>query len=156
MTFFDDSENNQTLTNMSSLLVFVQFAMIGFIAYPLDAPLLTILSIAVFSLGVSVFALAYFAMPGKTFTVMPEPTADGQLITDGIYHYIRHPMYSSILLCATGANLAYHSPLKWAGEIVLVAVLIMKIRREETMLTNKYERYAAYKMRTKAILPYIV
>ncbi|MBC7500527.1 MAG: isoprenylcysteine carboxylmethyltransferase family protein [Herminiimonas sp.] len=156
MIFFNDSKNNQTPTNMSSLLVFLQFAMIGFIAYPLDAPLLTILPIAVFSLGVSVFAMAYFAMPGKTFSVMPEPTAGGQLITNGIYHYIRHPMYSSVLLCATGANLAYHSPLKWAGEIVLVAVLIMKIRREEAMLTNKYKGYAAYKMRTKALLPYIV
>lgn len=140
---------------MSYLLVFLQFAMIGFIAYPFDAPLLTVLPISVFSLGLVVFASAYLAMPGKTFTVMPEPTADGRLITSGIYHYIRHPMYSSVLLCATGANLAYDSPLKWAGEIVLVAVLIVKIKREETLLTAKYASYAAYKKRTKALLPYI-
>jgi protein-S-isoprenylcysteine O-methyltransferase Ste14 len=80
-----------------------------------------------------------------------------QLITSGIFRYIRHPIYSGALLGVFGFYLAYRSL------IVLIAVsiihfLIFKHRLlfEEGILTEEFgEEYKEYMKRTKRLIPYL-
>ncbi len=95
-------------------------------------------------------------MPSRSFSVMPEPTREGELVTRGIYRHVRHPMYLAVLLCGLAACLAYGSALKWGLLALLAGVLIAKIRREERLLLARFEDYAAYRLRTKALIPYLI
>lgn len=140
---------------MSRLLVALQFLLIALIAAPFSRPLLTFANVALFATGLVVFAAALSAMKLKTFTVMPDPKAGGELITAGIYRFIRHPMYLSVLLCAIAACLAYGSGLKWIFTIALAAVLIVKIRYEEKLLMVRFDGYSAYRNHSKALIPFV-
>jgi protein-S-isoprenylcysteine O-methyltransferase Ste14 len=141
---------------MSLLLVLLQFVLIAAIAFPFAAPAPSLPGILLFACGIAVFFLALAAMRMKTFTVMPEPKAGGELVTAGIYGVVRHPMYLAVLLCAAGAALAYGSPWKWALAAVLAAVLVFKLRREERMLAARYPGYAEYRRHTRALIPFLL
>lgn len=141
---------------MSLLLVTLQFLLIALIIFPFNAPTLNVLNAGLFAAGMIVFFLALFAMKQRTFTVMPEPKEQGELITRGIYRLVRHPMYLSVLLCAIGASLAYAEIWKWPGSGLLMLVLVMKMRREEKLLCSRYPGYASYRKKVKAIIPFIL
>ncbi|MGZ3236563.1 MAG: methyltransferase family protein [Burkholderiaceae bacterium] len=141
---------------MSLFLVALQFLLITLVAFPFSAPLPTVLNVSLFVAGIVVFFLALFAMKQRTFTVMPEPKEHSELVTRGIYHVVRHPMYLAVLLCAIGASLAYSEIWKWVLSALLMLVLIMKIRREEKLLLKRYADYAAYRAMVKAIIPFVL
>lgn len=145
---------------MSGLLVCLQFVLIGLIAWPWQPPAfdgaLNWFGAGLFSAGLAVFFSALFTMPLRAFTVMPEPKAQGELVTRGIYGVVRHPMYLAVLLCAAGASLVYGTGWKWGLSGVLAAVLWIKLRREEKMLSKQYAAYAAYRERTAALIPFLL
>lgn len=141
---------------MSGLLVAAQMLLIVLLAWPNHAPALGVSSIGLFLLGIIAAGTALAVMPARTFSVLPEPTSDGALITSGIYRTIRHPMYLAVLLCGLAACLAYGSAWKWSLLALLAGVLAIKIRREERLLLARFADYAAYRRRTKAIIPYLL
>lgn len=141
---------------MSRLLVSAQLLLIALIAFPFRAAQLNILNLSLFFLGLAVGVAAITAMPARSFSVMPEPTSECALVTDGIYRHLRHPMYLALLLCGFAACLAYGSALKWGLLAMLAGVLMAKIRREERLLLARFEGYAAYRLRTKALIPYLI
>ena len=83
-----------------------------------------------------------------------EKTAE--LVTTGIYRYIRHPMYSSLLLLAWGV---FWKAPSWSGA-ALVAVatgcLLATARAEERENLRFFgPAYAAYMQRTKRFIPFL-
>lgn len=144
---------------MSRLLVGLQFLLIVALAWPtlpIAFSTLTVSGVLLGALGLALFAWSYFSMPTHTFSVMPEPRTGASLARNGPYAYVRHPMYSSLMLCAVGAAMLYSAqPWKWLAVLALLCLLIVKLHREEQWLTQKYADYAQYKMRTEALLPFI-
>lgn len=141
---------------MSRLLVSAQLLLIVLIAFPFHAAQLNMLNLGLFALGAMVGVAAITVMPSRSFSVMPEPKSEGELVTRGIYRHIRHPMYLALLLCGLAACLAYASGLKWGLLALLAGVLMAKIRLEERLLLARFEGYAAYRLRTKALIPYLI
>lgn len=141
---------------MSRLLVSSQLLLIVLIAFPFHPAQLSVLNVGLFVIGMMVAIAAITVMPSRSFSVMPEPRSGAVLVTRGIYRHIRHPMYLALLLCGLAACLAYGSGLKWTLLVLLAAVLMAKIRLEERLLLARFEDYAAYRMRTKALIPYLI
>lgn len=141
---------------MSRVLVILQFVFIALLAYPFTRPALNLLDVVLFLGGLLVFCMAILAMKWRTFTVMPEPKAGGELVTNGIYRVVRHPMYLAVLLCAVAASLAYMQWWKWLLLALLALVLIVKMRREEQLLEARYANYAAYRAKVKGIIPFLI
>jgi len=82
---------------------------------------------------------------------------DHELITTGLYHYVRHPIYTGILLMVLGSALSVGTPSAGIGFVVIVLGLWFKLRAEEELLAKHFPKdYPAYKNRTKALIPYIV
>ncbi|MBN2146607.1 MAG: isoprenylcysteine carboxylmethyltransferase family protein, partial [Anaerolineales bacterium] len=78
------------------------------------------------------------------------------LVTDGIYRYIRHPMYSSLLFLAWGVF--FKSPSWVDGLIVMVATLalVATARTEEAEDVRFFgETYQDYMRRSKRFIPFI-
>lgn len=86
------------------------------------------------------------------------PTAvartDADLVVTGPYRWVRHPLYSSMLLTVPGCGLLTGNALVLAGGVATIAVVLVRTRREEELLYEKFgERYASYALRTGLVLP---
>jgi protein-S-isoprenylcysteine O-methyltransferase Ste14 len=77
------------------------------------------------------------------------------IISSGIYRYIRHPIYVGDLLLLLGLELSLNSWLV-AGVALMAPLVLWKAVREEKMLIEKLPGYAAYCLRTKRFIPYLV
>lgn len=90
----------------------------------------------------------------RSLTVVPIPKEDGELSTTGLYRYVRHPMYSSVLLLAFGIALHSGSTLKYLLAIGLSVLFQMKSVYEEKYLRSKYADYAEYSARIPRFIPF--
>jgi protein-S-isoprenylcysteine O-methyltransferase Ste14 len=116
-----------------------------------------------FIVGVAVMVagavLATFAVTelrrSDAFTAVPRPRTEGHLVETGPYRYVRHPVYSGMLLGSLGWAVARLSWPALLAIVVLAVVLDLKRRREEAWLVDRYAGYAAYLQRTRALFPFI-
>ena len=78
------------------------------------------------------------------------------LVTTGIYQYIRHPLYSSLLLLAWG--LFFKAPA-WSGALLVLAAtlfLLATAKADETECIGFFgPSYQAYMKRTKMFVPFL-
>ena len=82
---------------------------------------------------------------------------DHELITTGLYHYVRHPIYTGVLLMILATALFVGTLSAGIGFVIIVLGLWFKLRAEEELLTKHFPKeYSAYKDRTKALIPYVV
>ena len=77
-----------------------------------------------------------------------------QLIRSGPYAYVRHPIYSGILLAALGTAILVG---EWRGLLAVAMVTIafsMKAKREEAYMNAEFgESYAHYRQSTGFLVP---
>jgi protein-S-isoprenylcysteine O-methyltransferase Ste14 len=94
-------------------------------------------------------------MQKSKLRILPEPSPNATLITNGPYHFIRHPMYTAILFGSTGLVIHHFTLVRLVLIIALAIVLLIKLGWEEKMLSQKFEGYYEYMKHTKRILPFI-
>ena len=87
----------------------------------------------------------------EDFTVLPEQ----KLVNNGIYKYIRHPIYIGDAMLVIGLELALNSWLVILG-IGLLPVIYKQALDEEAILTKAFPEYRDYKQQTKMFVPYLV
>jgi protein-S-isoprenylcysteine O-methyltransferase Ste14 len=114
------------------------------------------LSAAVVLFGLGVNAWARFAI-GSNWSGAVSLKQDHELIERGPYRYVRHPIYTGILLMALGTATLH----AWASSFVLCAVLFvglwLKLRAEERLLTEHFpEAYPRYRERVRALIPFVL
>lgn len=78
-----------------------------------------------------------------------------RLVTDGLYAYIRNPMYTGTFLIGLGVTLAVFHPVAIGVFIVgYTAIYLPQIRREERLLASDFgDGYRAYCQRTPRMVP---
>lgn len=145
---------------MSFGLVLAQFGLLAALVWQvyLRWPHLQMSEAAAASLALAVALGVWTLMvnrPGN-FNVVPEPKEDGRLVTTGPYEWIRHPMYTSVLLFAAGCALLIHGWWAWFTWLCLLLVLSFKALVEERMLLKQFAGYASYMRQTKRFLPGIL
>ena len=86
---------------------------------------------------------------GSNLSPFPKPLANGNLITSGIYSFIRHPMYYSLILISFGFFFIKLSFYYLFLTISLALVIKLKIILEEQYLKNKFKSYFLYKDKVK-------
>ncbi len=90
--------------------------------------------------------------PGN-FNIRPAPRPGATLVRSGPYRFIRHPMYSAVLLCGLAAALMIGNWPGWLLAAALAAVLDLKARLEERWLALAHPDYAAYRAHGKRFVP---
>jgi protein-S-isoprenylcysteine O-methyltransferase Ste14 len=139
---------------VSYALVLAQFALIGAIAYfgSLGASWERALFLG---LGAALGLWAVAAMR-LHLSIFPDVRANQVLCTNGPYRFVRHPMYTAVLLATMAWVLPRPSALPAALWAALALVLWAKIRYEEQLLQAHFPSYAAYMKTTKRLLPFVV
>jgi len=80
---------------------------------------------------------------------------DHRLITRGVYAYVRHPLYASMILWALCQPILLPNAIAGFGGIVAVSLLwAVRVPREEAMMLKRFgEEYSRYTARTGRIFP---
>jgi protein-S-isoprenylcysteine O-methyltransferase Ste14 len=103
--------------------------------------------------------LIYFSTVQNTFLsaqVRIQAERKQQVITTGVYSFVRHPYYLGILLMLVGAPLMAGSLAGLAIALVAVIALVVRILGEEKMMIDELEGYQDYKQKVKyRLLPFV-
>jgi len=112
-------------------------------------------------IGVVLFGLAIWllwrshANLGKNWTPTLSIRDEHRLVTEGVYKYIRHPMYAAHLIWAIAQVLILHNWIAgYSFFIVIVPHYLMRVSNEERMMLNRFgEEYRVYMQKTGRIIP---
>jgi protein-S-isoprenylcysteine O-methyltransferase Ste14 len=139
----------------SILLVGFQFLFIFLLLSGSSLKNISLLAYAFMILSILLVLWAIITMQKSKLRILPEPSANATLVTRGPYRFIRHPMYTAILLGSTGLLIHYFTWMRLSMAIALAIVLLIKLTLEEKMLLQKFDAYRDYMKHTKRILPFI-
>ena len=93
----------------------------------------------------SIFILIAIKDLGRNLSPFPKPKANSNLVTTGIYRFMRHPMYYSLIIISFGVFLTKLSIYHLCLTIILALLIKFKIILEEQYLKNKFKNYFLYK-----------
>jgi len=81
---------------------------------------------------------------------------DQQLVTDGVYQHIRHPLYRGEITRNLGFAITLSSVFGLMVMVVGNIFLVLRLEIEETMLIEAFgHEYTEYQKRTKKLIPFI-
>lgn len=103
-------------------------------------------------LGVMLIVRGFINL-GDALTPFPRPLAEATLHRQGAYRWMRHPIYTGVMLAAFGWALWW---LSAAGALCALALAVFfdrKAAHEETWLRKRYKNYRDYARRVKKFIP---
>ncbi len=109
------------------------------------------IAITVAGLGFSIWARAYL---GTNWSGVVSVKVGHELIRSGPYRWVRHPIYSGMILAFFGTGVVRHQVRGFIAIVVLYAGFKIKSRIEEQVMSATFgPAYAQYASSTGAILP---
>ncbi len=145
--------------NKSRLLVTIQFVLLAIIflvpaGTPAAATPSWIIDFGSFivwpGLGLVIFSILKL---GGSLTTSPIPKDESKLKTDGLYKWIRHPIYTGLMVTTLGVALEAGSISKLFFVAGLVVLFDYKAKWEETFLLKRYPEYRSYMSTTGRFVP---
>jgi protein-S-isoprenylcysteine O-methyltransferase Ste14 len=92
---------------------------------------------------------------GRNWSPSVDLRQEHKLVTQGIYAYLRHPIYASVWLwCLAQALLVHNWIGGLAGLVLFLPVYLTRLPVEERMMLDAFgDEYRSYMRRTGAIFP---
>ena len=140
------------------ILVFLQFFIISLHFFKWEfVPERQIIQVTPFSycVGFLIIIIAFIILLvaikdlGRNLSPFPRPIKNSNLVTKGIYRFIRHPMYYSVIFISVGVFFIKLSIYHLFLSISLILIIKFKIALEEQYLKNKFKNYLLYKNEVK-------
>ena len=136
------------------ILVFLQFSIIALHFFQWELlPKKQIIQVTTISyfMGILIIIIAFIIMLvamkdlGRNLSPFPRPITNSNLVTTGIYGFLRHPMYYSLIIFSFGFFIIKLSIYYLCLSISLFLIIKLKIVLEENYLKNKFRNYFLYK-----------
>jgi protein-S-isoprenylcysteine O-methyltransferase Ste14 len=138
----------------SMLFVAVQFLCLGYFVvtgHIFVAPSIIWIELA----GIAVALWAVLTVRPNRVNPFPDLRRNTRLVMRGPYRWIRHPMYTGVLLVALAWLLDNLTLARLLVGLVLLADLLAKANYEESLLRKRFPEYVAYQKRTKRLIPFV-
>src|SRR6476661_4125517 len=143
------------LTGATALAVFVLVRVFRGGSLAVHSPVLGAIGAVVLVSGLALAVWARIHL-GRTWGMPMTQRAEPELVTSGPYRFVRHPIYSGILLALLGTALATN--LYWLIVLAFLgAYFIYSATVEERLMTTSFPgEYASYKAHTKMLIPFVL
>ncbi len=117
-----------------------------------------VLAVAGTLLAVGGIALALWARRylGTNWSLHPARKENHELVTSGPYRILRHPIYTGMLAGLFGSLLVYLNAFWFYFFVIMGVTILYRVPTEEKLMMQTFPNaYAAYKKRTKALIPFV-
>ena len=119
------------------------------------SPILEYIGVALTAAGL-IFAVWARVYLGGNWSGSVTVKQDHVLIRSGPYAFVRHPIYTGLLLAALGTAVSIGRIRCFVGVALLVLILRLKSRLEEHFMQEQFgEQYTSYRRDVKALVPFI-
>lgn len=103
-------------------------------------------------IGIVIIITAIFQL-NKNLSPFPTPLENSELIVTGLFHYVRHPIYTGILMVTFFLAIYFNSGYKLIITVLLAILFYYKSEYEEAQLEKRYPGYTSYKAGTGRFYP---
>ena len=103
-------------------------------------------------IGILIIIIAIFQL-NKNLSPFPTPLENSELIVTGLFHYVRHPMYTGILMVTFFLAIYFNSGYKLIITVLLAILFYYKSEYEEAQLEKRFPGYKGYKAGTGRFYP---
>lgn len=110
------------------------------------------ISIQVCAFAIMIWARITFGM--RSFHAAANSTK-GELVTNGPYKLLRHPIYASIIYFFLASIIAFPTIETCMGVFAIVGGTYARMIFEEISLKETYKEYESYSQQAKRIIPYL-
>ena len=117
-----------------------------------DNVLFTYIGIVISSIAIALFISSKVTL-GKNYSPCYDQRKPKNIISSGLYKYVRHPIYSSNLLLLLGTFIISGSYLMLINILILSLFYIISAYREEKYLINNFTYYKNYSKNTGMFVP---
>ena len=109
----------------------------------------------IFLIGLAIRLSAAVSL-NRSYSWTLEIRDEHRLVKDGLYRYVRHPIYTGVLLSAFAVPIYATSFLGFLFALTVMPLFIYRIGVEEKMLIEEYgDEYLKYMKATSKLIPYI-
>ncbi len=137
----------------SYLLVSLQYIIMVILLYINYTFLLQAVPLSIFFMGFIIGIYAIYCNKLHNFNIIPEIKDNANLVTHGIYKYVRHPMYLSVAVMMLGTIIFNLNFVNIFIYLILILALFLKARKEEKLWSKKIPQYSNYMKHSKMIIP---
>ena len=141
-------------------IAYVGIQFLLFLAYLYDVPSLYFIFpsivkdifLVVSFVGIGIVLLAMIQL-NINLSPFPSPKKGSKLVRNGLYKYVRHPIYSGILMALFCYGIYASSAYKLIIFFILFVLFYYKSRYEETRLQHSFSDYENYQKTTGRFFP---
>jgi protein-S-isoprenylcysteine O-methyltransferase Ste14 len=132
-------------------------SLMGFVIFPFNSLLFQVIGFILVIIGFAEAMVARKTLDSNwTESYEYQIKKNHELVTKGIYKYVRHPIYGGILMLPTGALIVSGSYTFIIGFLISLTASQIFARREEKILIKHFgKKYLEYKKTTKKFIPFI-
>ena len=110
-----------------------------------------------FCIAGAVIAIWSRYLIGRNWSLSVQRKVEHELIQKGMYRIIRHPIYFGLLLLITGNGIIVGDYRAIIAVIIVFISFWFKLKKEERLLIEIFgDKYLNYKLRSKALIPFIL
>jgi protein-S-isoprenylcysteine O-methyltransferase Ste14 len=125
-------------------------------SHPIFTPPLALgwIGAALTAIGIG-FAIWARVNLGRNWSSRPTVKEQHELVTTGPYAYVRHPIYSGIMLAALGTALV--TSIFGIGMLIFISIFFaLRMNKEEKIMLELFpEQYPEYQKHTKRLVPFL-
>jgi len=115
--------------------------------------LLGLIGVALCALGIGLAIWARVNL-GRNWGMPMSRKEQPELVTSGPYAYVRHPIYTGMLMAMLGSAIG-ESAFRSIPLVMFGIYFVYSARREEALMTEHFpQQYPAYRKRTKMLVPF--
>ena len=152
---FNTTRMGKYKSYLAWLLVMLQFLFIGLVVVTSPLAHLKLWVMLIMLVGVALGLYAIYTIRIGNFNISPQVKPNGILIAHGPYRFIRHPMYTAILITCWPMVTGHFSYLRLGFVIGLTLVLVVKLHLEEQYLKQAFPAYREYTRTSKKLIPFV-
>jgi len=114
-----------------------------------------IAGLSLFIVGLSIAIVAQLTLK-RFYSSTLVTRKDHQLITHGVYRFVRHALYLGVLIAIMGVPVYAPSLYGFLILSLSISIFLLRIKMEEDMLIKHFgDEYQAYRRATKKLIPYL-